>query len=420
MRFIDQCKVEVAAGKGGNGIVSFRHEFRIDRGGPDGGDGGDGGSVYFIGDPGMNTLLNLKYMKKIKGNNGENGMNKNRYGARGEDRIIKVPLGTLVYSNGKLLCDVTKEEKYLIAKGGKGGKGNLKFKSSKNTAPRLSENGLPGEKHILDIQLKVLADIGFVGKPSAGKSTLLSKLSNAKPKIADYAFTTLTPQLGLVKVGEESFVAADLPGLIEGASQGKGLGHEFLKHIERCKVIAHIIDFGDESKDPISDYETIWKELKEYSFGLEKRKEVIVANKADLPSFTEHLKKFKKKFPKLEVIEISAMEEKNIDELKYKLNTAYKESEEIVFENVSNEEITITKERDVIVKKNYEGVYELSGKKVIHIYNLIPLNTDSNYIRFNRLLKEVGAWKALRESGIKEGDTVQIEGFEFTWTDEEE
>lgn len=316
MKFLDECLIKVKAGKGGDGIISFRREYRVDKGGPDGGDGGRGGNISFFGDAGTNTLYQIKFMKHVTGNDGENGGRKNCYGAAGEDIVIKVPLGTLVYNGDNLLMDITEEKEYLVAKGGTGGRGNQKFKTAKNTVPRLSENGTPGEEFELKLSLKVLADVGFVGKPSAGKSTILSKVSNAKPKIADYPFTTLTPQLGIVYVDENSFVAADLPGLIEGASQGKGLGIEFLKHIERCKVIAHIIDFGDEEKNPIEDFEIINNELKTYSLRLEERPQVVVANKNDLPMFGEHVAEFKKKYPNVILVEVSALEEKNIMALK--------------------------------------------------------------------------------------------------------
>ena len=292
MKFIDQAKISILAGNGGNGIISFRREANVDRGGPDGGDGGNGGNIYFQGDNGMNTLLPFHYQTKYKAQNGENGKTKNAYGANGNDLIIKVPIGTMIINevNNDLLADIIDEKLYLVAKGGIGGKGNTKFKSSRNTAPRICENGTKGQQYDLILNLKVLADIGFIGKPCAGKSSLLSKISNAKPKIADYDFTTLVPQLGLVNYKDYSYVVADLPGLIEFASKGKGLGTQFLKHIERCKVIAHIIDFGNENKDPITDYLIINKELKSYNLFLEKLPQIVIANKSDLEFFYKNLK----------------------------------------------------------------------------------------------------------------------------------
>ena len=418
MKFLDRVKIKVEAGKGGDGVISFRREFRVDKGGPDGGDGGLGGSVYFIGDTGLNTLFTLKYNKLVKGSPGENGRKKDQFGAKGKDKYIKVPLGTTVKSGDRVIADITEAKEYLIAKGGKGGRGNAKFKTSRNTAPRLSENGDPGESYELEIELKVLADVGFVGKPSAGKSTLLSKVSNAKPKIAGYSFTTLTPQLGFVNSGDNSFVAADLPGLIEGASHGKGLGDEFLKHIERCRVIAHIVDFGSEDKDPIVDYLTINNELKQYDLKLESRKQVVVANKSDNTElFNENMKKFKKKFKGLEIVEISALAEKGLKRLKQVLFDAYSSVKEIEF-STTIDEITITIENDIEIVKVYEGAYEVSGAKVERIYNKIPLNSYDNLRRFNKKMKSAGVWDELDKSGIKAGDLVTVIGYEFTWGDE--
>lgn len=419
MKFIDECIIKATAGKGGDGAISFRREYRVDKGGPDGGDGGRGGTIFFVGETGMNTLMPLKFKKHIKGNDGEDGKRKDMYGAKGEDIFIKVPLGTLVYSGKTLLHDITEEGQYLIARGGKGGRGNVKFKTSRNTVPKISEKGDLGEKHELRLVLKVLADVGFVGKPSAGKSTLLSKISNAKPKIADYAFTTLTPQLGIVQVqGDSSFTAADLPGLIEGAHSGKGLGIEFLKHIDRCRIIAHVIDFGDEFKDPIADFKIINDELKSYSLGLEKRKQVVIANKSDLPKFEENFKKFTKKHKDIEVVKISALTEQNIQELKHKLYDAFINSAPIEYE-IEKSEVTITLEKEVIVKHPFNGMYEIEGTEVERIYNKIPLNSWENFQRFNRLMRDAGVWKELKKKKIKEGDTVRVYGYEFQWSEEE-
>lgn len=418
MKFLDECLVKVQAGKGGDGVISFRREFRVDKGGPDGGDGGNGGSIFFVGHGGTNTLYKIKFQKHIHGNDGENGRRKNQYGANGEDVFIKVPLGTLVYNGDDLLMDIVEEKPYLVASGGRGGRGNMKFKSAKNTVPRLSENGEPGQAFELRLSLKVLADIGFVGKPSAGKSTILSKISNAKPKIADYPFTTLAPQLGIAYIDEESFVAADLPGLIKGASQGKGLGHEFLKHIERCKVIAHIIDFGSDEKNPIIDFEEINHELQTYSLGLETRKQVVIANKMDMQEFKNNLSKFKEKFPSISVVEISAIEEKNIDNLKRALLNALQTAQEIVYETKVTE-VTIKFDDQILISSPFRGMFEVEGNEVKKWYNKIPLNSTENFRRFNKMMKEIGVWSALQEKGIKNGDTVRIYSYEFTWDDEE-
>ena len=417
MKFIDECTVDISAGKGGDGIVSFRREARVARGGPDGGDGGNGGSVYFVGETGMNTLINLKLKRVIRGNDGENGRSKNQYGANGDDIYVKVPLGTMVYDGERLVADITEAKEYLIAKGGVGGKGNTRFKSSRNTAPRLSENGLPGEVFRSRLSLKVLADVGLVGKPSAGKSTLLSMISNAKPKVADYDFTSLTPTLGLVESYGNSFVVADLPGLIKGAHGGKGLGIEFLKHIDRCRVIGHIIDFGDPEKDPIKDFEIILDELAQYSLGLDKRQNVVIANKKDLPAFEENLEKFKAKFPKIPVVEISAINRDNLEEAKKVLYDALQDSKPIEKDKKVTE-VTIELEEDVIVENPYHGMFEVSGARVKRIYDKIPLNTSENFNRFNKMLKDAGVWKLLEDAGIKEGDTVAIFGYQFDWINE--
>ncbi|MDC8917994.1 GTPase ObgE [Metamycoplasma hyosynoviae] len=423
MKFIDEVFITVYAGNGGNGIISFRREAHVDKGGPDGGDGGNGGNIIFQGDKGMNTLLSFHYQNKYKAQSGENGKPKNAYGANAEDLVVKVPLGTSVFHNGKLIADVITEDKYLIARGGIGGKGNNKFKSSKNTAPRICENGTLGEIKDLKLSLKVLADVGLVGKPSAGKSTLLSKISNAKPKIADYDFTTLVPQLGIVKYYENSYVVADLPGLIEDASKGKGLGIRFLKHIERCKIIAHIIDFGSDIKDPINDFEIINNELKRYNLRLENLPQIVIANKADLPSFNKNLKAFKEKYPKQKIIKCSALTEQNIDKVIeeiYKLFTKVnKNLKDIQKENNETEVITITLDKDELkITKLDDKHFEIISNKVYDVYRKIPLISIDNLWRLNAKLENMGIFAMLREKGIKKGDFVKILDYEFEWKDD--
>ncbi len=417
MKFIDQSTLEVIAGKGGNGIVSFRREARVAFGGPDGGDGGDGGSVYFQGCTGMNTLLTLHIMKHVRGEEGESGGPKNMYGARGKDVIVKVPFGTLVFEGEKLIHDIVDDQKYLIAKGGRGGHGNTRFKSSKNNAPKISENGTFGETKIVRLELKVMADIGLVGKPSVGKSTLLGILSNAKPKIADYHFTTLVPQLGLVKHFDNSFVIADLPGLIEGASLGKGLGTRFLKHIERCKVIAFILDFGDLERDPIVEFEVLSQELNSYNLKLLEKSFLIIANKMDLPNFEKNYKKFIEKYPELPIVKISAIKKENLDKLKEEMFQTYLTAKNVVLED-QKDELFITMEEDFVITKLYEGMFEIEGTTIENLYNKIPLNTHDNIIRFNKKVKDIGLWKALIKEGIEKGDTVRILGYQFTWEDD--
>ena len=418
MKFLDQVKIQVQAGKGGDGVISFRREFRVDKGGPDGGDGGHGGSIYFVGDTGLNTLFTLKFSKIIKGNDGENGRGKQQYGAKGEEIYIKVPFGTVVREGDTIIADIVNPEPYLIAKGGKGGRGNMKFKTARNTAPRLSENGDPGEQKELELSLKVLADVGFVGKPSAGKSTMLSKISNAKPKVADYEFTTLNPKLGFVHAGENSFVAADLPGLIAGAHLGKGLGIQFLKHIERCKVIAHIIDFGTPEKDPIKDYQVINEELESYDKSLMKRSHVVIANKMDAECFEEKMEAFVKEYPNLKIVKVSALKEKGIEPLKMILYETLKNANELEFEKEKSE-ITIELDDELIIENPFAGHFVVSGSEVEKIFNKIPLNSIDNIRRFNKKLKNIGVWEQLEQMGIVNGDSVDIINYEMIWGDEE-
>ncbi|MFV8401025.1 GTPase ObgE [Mycoplasma sp. 005V] len=418
-KFIDEVYVSIQAGRGGDGMVSFRREAHVDKGGPDGGDGGRGGNVYFIGDSGKNTLLAFYKNKHIVAKDGIKGGPKNLYGANAEDTFIKVPVGTLVYNGKKLIADVIEANvPYLIAKGGKGGRGNTKFKTAKNTAPRISENGMPGEKFEAHIVLKILSDVGVVGKPSAGKSTFLNAISNAKAKVADYEFTTLVPQLGMVQFHDDSFTVADLPGLIKGAALGKGLGIQFLKHIERCRVIAHIIDFGSEEKDPIEDFEVINNELKSYNLKLENKPQLVIANKSDLDAFDAHFKAFKAKYPNIEVVTISAIFRENLEEVKAKLWDMITKHNYETIEEEQEEETVIEYEPDYVIKNPYKGYFEIEGKKVEELYNRIPINTFDNLVRFNNILKKMGVWDELVRMGIEIGDTVSIYGFQFEWTDE--
>ncbi|WP_025755589.1 GTPase ObgE [Mycoplasmopsis cricetuli] len=418
-RFIDEIKVNIQAGKGGDGMVSFRREAHVDKGGPDGGDGGKGGNVYFIGDLGKNTLLSFYKNKHIVAEDGVKGGPKNLYGANGNSKYIKVPIGTLVYNKKKLIADVIEPNvPYLIAKGGKGGRGNTKFKTAKNTAPSLYEKGMPGEKFEAEIVLKILSDVGIVGKPSAGKSTLLSVLSNAKAKIADYEFTTLVPQLGMVQYFDNSFTIADLPGLIKGASLGKGLGIQFLKHIERCKVIAHVIDFGSLDKDPIEDYLTIKKELKSYNYKLENKLELVIANKKDMDSFKQNIQNFKIRFPELQIIEISAILRNNLDQVKKELWKLIEKAQFAPIEQEEQQIKIITFEPDYKIVSPYRGYFEITGKKIEELYNKIPLTTYDNLIRFNNILKKIGVWDDLIKKGIQRGDTVSIYGYQMEWENE--
>lgn len=419
-RFIDEITISLQGGKGGNGMISFRREAHVDKGGPDGGDGGRGGHIYFVGDEGKNTLLSFYKNKHIKAEDGVNGGPKNLYGANAKDTYIKVPIGTLVYNGKKLIADVIEPKiPYLVAKGGKGGRGNNKFKTSKNTAPKIAENGMPGEKYEAKIVLKILSDVGVVGKPSAGKSTFLNAISNAKAKVADYEFTTLVPQLGMVKYDDKSFTIADLPGLIQGASLGKGLGIQFLKHIERCRIIAHIIDFGSTNKNPINDYEVINYELKSYNLKLEQKPQLIIANKSDMEVFATNLKKFKAKYPNLEVIQISAIFRENLEIVRAKLAELVQKYANSTVEKTNEDEIKVIEyEPDFIVTSPYKGHFNVSGKKVQELYYKIPLNSYDNLVRFNNILKKIGVWDELIKREINPGDTVTIFDFEFEWENE--
>ncbi|WBP84327.1 GTPase ObgE [Mycoplasmopsis edwardii] len=419
-RFIDEITISVQAGKGGNGMISFRREAHVDKGGPDGGDGGRGGHIYFVGDLGKNTLLSFYKNKHIVAKDGVNGGPKNLYGANAEDTYIKVPIGTLVYNGKKLVADIIEPDvPYLIASGGKGGRGNNKFKTTKNTAPKIAENGMPGEKYEAKIVLKILSDVGVVGKPSAGKSTFLNAVSNANAKVADYEFTTLVPQLGMVQFHENSFTVADLPGLIKGASLGKGLGIQFLKHIERCRIIAHIVDFGSEDKDPIEDFKVINNELKSYNLKLESKPQLVIANKSDMDVFKDNIKKFKKEFPDVEVVEISAIFRENLDLVKAKLWNLIEKNQYATVENDEEEVKVIEFEPDYVVSSPYKGHFEVTGKKVEELYHKIPINTYDNLVRFNNILKKIGVWEELIRQDIQRGDTVSIYGFEFEWEDEQ-
>lgn len=424
--FIDKAKVFIRAGKGGDGAITFHREKYIDKGGPSGGDGGRGGSIYFVAKSGLTTLVDFKYKRKIEAKDGENGQKEKRYGKSAEDIYINVPVGTIVKNaeNDLIIADIVKpDEPVLIAKGGKGGKGNSHFASSKNQTPRIAENGDEGEEFEAIIELKLLADVGLVGYPSVGKSTLLSVLTNAKPEIASYHFTTLKPNLGVVSFMEGyDFVIADLPGLIEGASKGKGLGLSFLRHIERCKVILHVIDMSSsEQRDPYQDYLDINNELKEYGMDLDKRPMIVAANKMDEDVSLLFLEEFKKKTKnKVEIFPISALTREGLEPLVKRLyelvqttkefplyNKEEQESFKLYkYENKDSNEFFVKKDNDVFV------VY---GENIERIFKKMNFKEHSGLMRFLNILNKMGVEKELKKLGIQEGDTVRIEGFEFTY-----
>ena len=428
MQFIDRVKIKVKAGDGGNGMVSFRREKYVPLGGPDGGDGGDGGSVIFMVDEGKSTLLDLRYNKKIVASNGVNGKTKKMHGAYGDDIVVKVPSGTIVrdLNSGNIIADLTRrDQKAVIAKGGKGGKGNFHYKSPKNPAPDYAQKGMPGESKEIEVELKVLADVGLVGFPSVGKSTLLSVVSKARPEIAEYHFTTIQPNLGMVQVPDgRSFVMADLPGLIEGAAQGKGVGHQFLKHVERCRVILHIIDMGAfDGRDPLEDYEIINKELGEYEYRLLERPQIVVANKMDLDDAEENLRRFKEKYPDVPVYEATTLIAEGLDKVLYKAADLLEVTPEFPLFDASNDNAqgVLYKFEEqgpgFVIHNRGNGVWEVVGEEVELAYRMAKLETNEGQQRFARKLRTLGVDQALRDAGCVDGDTVAICDIEFDFVD---
>lgn len=421
--FIDEVTVEVVAGRGGDGCMAFRREKYVSMGGPFGGTGGDGGNIIFKADEGLKTLIDLRFKKLIKGNIGENGEGKNKNGKCAEDTIIKVPVGTTIkdFDSNLIIADLTKHnEEVIVAYGGRGGKGNYALATKSNTCPSFCENGEPGEERKLKVELRMLADVGLVGMPSVGKSTILSMITNANPKIASYHFTTLSPNLGVVTTKKNSFVMADLPGLIEGASLGSGLGHKFLKHIERTKIIAHIIDMsGIEGRDPYEDYLVIRNELKEFSEKLINKPEIIIANKMDLETSKENLKKFKEKLKNKAIYEISAINNDGLKEVIDVLqDLVINTKNEVLFdENVVEKHVLykFKKERPFSIYKD-GNVFVISGKEVEKIFKMINFNTEESFIRFSKKLRHMGIDDELENMNIKEGDIVRILDYEFEYT----
>ncbi len=422
--FVDEVKLKVIAGAGGDGCTAFRREKFVPNGGPDGGNGGRGSNIIFTVDKGLRTLLDLKYKKEIKGKRGEHGSGKNQYGKNAEDIIIKVPEGTTVtdVESGMIIADlISEEDTAIIAYGGRGGRGNKAFATPTNPAPDISEHGEPGEERNIKVELKMLADVGLVGLPSVGKSTILSQVSRANPKIAAYHFTTLSPNLGVVKTKDNRvFVMADLPGLIEGASKGEGLGDKFLRHIERTRVICHVIDMsGSEGRDPYEDYLLINKELEEFSPKLLNKKQVIIANKMDLDSSKDNLKLFKEKV-KLPVFEISAMMNIGLDEVINHLADILDEVESqplyhdsqieshVLYKFKKEKPFTIVKESDAWVVR---------GDVVEKLFKMTKFNSNDATLRFAKKLKNMGIDEELKKMGANSGDTVRIMDYEFTYID---
>ncbi|MDD8048199.1 MAG: GTPase ObgE [Thomasclavelia sp.] len=423
MQFIDKAIIHVEAGNGGNGTVAFRREAHVPKGGPAGGDGGRGGDVVLYATTSLSTLLDLKYKRVYKARHGEGGMPKKMHGADANDLVINVPVGTQILDQetGKILADLTEDkQRVIIAKGGRGGRGNARFATSRNPAPQICENGEPGAKLDIICELKLLADVGLVGFPSVGKSTLLSVVSKARPEIADYHFTTIVPNLGVVQVPDgRSFVMADLPGLIQGASEGKGLGYQFLRHIERCRVIVHVIDMGaTEGRDPYEDFETINKELGSYKYRLLERPQIVVANKMDEDGAKENLEAFKAKISKdIKVFPISAIIHEGVDQVLYAIadtlaNAPSFEEEE---EDVENTVVYTMEDQEApfTVHNLGNGNWNITGKKIERLVAMTSLTSDDSIKRLSIKMRNMGIDQALRDAGCKDGDTVTIEDFEF-------
>lgn len=421
--FVDEVSMIIEAGTGGNGCMAYRREKYIPMGGPYGGNGGKGSDIIFKADEGLKTLIDLRYQKKIKGNNGSNGEGKNKNGSNSEDVIIKVPIGTTVKDadTGVIIADLTKNgEEAIIAYGGRGGRGNVSLATRSNPCPSYSEKGEPGEIRRVQVELRMIADVGLVGMPSVGKSTILSMISNANPKIASYHFTTLSPNLGVVKTIDNTFVVADLPGLIEGASDGVGLGHKFLKHIERTKIIAHVIDMsGEEGRNPYEDYVSIRKELEDFSPKLLMKPEIIIANKMDGERAKDNLVKFKEEINNKDIYEVTALLNEGLDKVIDKLSEMTKVIErEDLYEDAVQESHVLYKfkmEKPFTIVKEKDA-YVVKGDIVEKLFRMTNFTTEEAYERFSNKLRRMGVDEELEKMGIKEGDTVRILDFEFEWT----
>lgn len=422
--FIDRAIIEVRSGKGGDGMIAFLREKYIPNGGPAGGNGGRGASIVLRANKSINTLFNFRHSKTFIGPDGEKGGVKNQYGKSMSDLVVEVPIGTVVYEEKGhvFLGDLNEDGKTIrVAKGGRGGRGNSCFKSPTNRAPKIAENGEPGETKRLILELKLLADIGLVGFPSVGKSTLLSVISSARPEIADYPFTTIVPNLGVVTTKDKrSFVMADLPGLIEGAHQGKGLGLQFLRHIERCRVIVHMIDMSENGRDPVTDYHIIQNELKQYGFGLDKRPVILVATKMDDPASFDKLKHFKDNI-KDDIIPISALTDDNIDLLLYKcadliektpifpLFDAYEEQLDHKIYQLNREE------DDFHIQRLDAHTWRIEGDKIIKFYRMTNISTDEGMMVLMTRLRKLNVDGELERLGATDGDTVLLDDFSFEY-----
>lgn len=423
--YTDYTKIFVKSGNGGNGAISFRREKYVAAGGPDGGDGGKGGDVYFITDKDSNTLINFRYNKKFKAENGQNGSGARCNGKQGQDLYIKVPIGTVVKDaeTGEIVADLSEEDsKELVLPGGRGGKGNSHFATATRQAPRFAQTGEKGIEKELILELKSLADVGLVGFPNAGKSTFLSVVTDAKPKIADYPFTTLNPNLGVVKTENgDSFVIADIPGLIEGASEGVGLGIQFLRHIERTRLILHLIDVsGFQGRDPVKDFYDINNELKNYSEKLTKKKQIIVATKLDVAqdeSLYNELEKVAKK-ENLEIFKISSITKQGVKELLKRVEELLKEiPKENLIETNQRKVYKLEEDKNEFKIVKEEDMYVVIGPAVEKLMSRVNLEDTESMYYFQRKLDELGVNEALKKAGVKDGDTVKVVDWELEWYD---
>lgn len=419
MNFIDKVRVHLAAGNGGDGSLSFRREAFLEFGGPNGGDGGKGGDVWLEARSRLTTLMDLHFRPHVEAPSGGHGKGSNKTGDSGADVTIPVPVGTVVYKGGALVADLHKDGmRWLAAEGGRGGRGNNSFKTQFNTAPRIAEKGAPGQKVDLDLELKLLADVGLVGFPNAGKSSFLARVSRAKPKIADYPFTTLAPNLGVAYHKHQSFVVADIPGLIEGAHEGKGLGDQFLRHVERCRVLIHLVDpAGYMGEDPLAGVKTIEKELKGFSARLAAKPKLLVVNKLDLPEGAGTLKAFKKKF-KDRVLGASVATGEGVEAvLDRVIEVLAKSDGPVHFEDLTPREDVRRLEQGFTVEPLGGGVFALRGRFVERASAMLDPTLPEAVFRFQSSLKRIGVDKALKKAGIQRGDLVRCGGFEFEWSD---
>ena len=430
--FVDKAKIYVKGGDGGDGIISFRREKYVPNGGPAGGDGGRGGDVIFRVDEGLRTLMDFRYQRHFKGERGVKGRNKSQHGANAEHTVVRIPPGTVIVNddNGEVIADLTRHgQEIVIAKGGRGGRGNVRFATAANTAPQIAENGEEGQERYIVLELKVMADVGLVGFPSVGKSTLLSVVSAAQPKIGAYHFTTITPNLGVVDVGDgRSFVMADLPGLIEGAHEGIGLGHEFLRHVERTRVIIHVVDMsGSEGRDPFDDWQKINEELKLYNAELEHRLQIIAANKMDDPQAQENLEEFSKKVREvrsdIEILPISALTRDGIQEMLYKTvdmldklpdAVAVEEVEQIAERKVYTLE---KKEDEGFIIRRENDTFVVESTKIENMMKRMQLNSHDSILKLGRTLRHMGVDSELRKRGAKDGTLVRIGELEFEFVE---